>query len=74
MFTTATFIVNFGKTISRHQNLTGFRRESAEDDYMYSVQCMDCFVIYMEGMKREKTTRKRVINIEDAWNGNSPAP
>jgi hypothetical protein len=47
--------MNFGKTVSKqHQSLTGVIVENAES----------CFVIRVEGMRREEATRKRDRNSE----------
>jgi hypothetical protein len=60
--TTMTFIANVWSSVSRrHQNLTGFNMEIAENGYVNPLQCMDCFVIFVEGIKRE---RQREIETE----------
>jgi hypothetical protein len=58
--------VNVGKTVSRQrQNLTGFSGDNAENVCMNTTPCMGCFVIDVEGMRREKITRKRNRNSEE---------
>jgi hypothetical protein len=62
--------MNAGKTISgQHQNLTGFSVENAENGCMNHAPCMGCFVIHVEGMRREKET-----NSEDACCVIPPTP
>jgi hypothetical protein len=67
--------LNAGKSISRqHQNLIGFSVDNAENGCMNPVPCMGCFVILVKGMRREKITRKRNRNSEEACCGISPTP
>jgi hypothetical protein len=61
---TVTLVVKVGKTISRHQNLTGFRVENAENSRMNPVPYMGCFLIHVERMRREKVTREETETVK----------
>jgi hypothetical protein len=54
IFTTVTCVVNVGKFVSKHENVTSFSVENSENDCMNSVPCMHSFVSPVEGMRREK--------------------
>jgi hypothetical protein len=73
IFTTMTFVAIVGKSVSsQHQNLIGFCMENAENGYMKPLPCMDCFVIFVERIKREKTTRNKDRNNEEVCCGICP--
>jgi hypothetical protein len=65
IFATVTFVVNVGKNISRqHQNITGISVENAENVSMNPVQCMGCYIINVEGIRREKKRRNEKEGVK----------
>jgi hypothetical protein len=57
-----------------HENLTGFGMENVENGCMNHVPRMGCFVIRVERMRRENTTRKRDRSSEEACCVIPPTP